>query len=80
LRPDSTETTAETVSIEVQGYNESETIVRYMAEKYGLEKFYALNKEYVESRDIDGAFKKVYGIGIAEFEQDWYNWLAKSLG
>lgn len=58
-----------------QAYNESENIVRYMVEKYGLDKFYALNKEYASSHDMDAAFKKVLGVSMAKFEQGWHAWL-----
>lgn len=58
-----------------QAYNESESIVRYMVEKYSLDKFYALNKEYKGSHDMDAAFKKVLGISMDRFEKAWYAWL-----
>lgn len=79
LRPLGSETTADTVNIEVQGYNESESIVRYIAETYGIDKFYALNAEYVASRDIDASFRKVLGSGIVQVERDWVAWMIRYL-
>lgn len=80
LNEDHSVTTADTVNTVVEGYAEGESLVRYIATKYGLDKFYALNKDFADSRDMDASFKKILGINMADFERDWRVWLASSVG
>lgn len=49
--------------------------VRYYVERFGLERFWSLAREYATSRTWDLTFQQVTGVSWATFGTDWTSWL-----
>ena len=54
--------------------------VRYFIERFGLEGFWALAREYASSRMWDRSFQQVTGVTWEAFGSDWNTWLRSRLG
>ena len=57
-------------------YRKAESVVGYLLETYGAEKFRTLLDELNEGETTDRAFIAAYGVGLEELDQQW----ASSLG
>ncbi|MBI3967154.1 MAG: hypothetical protein HY329_16085 [Chloroflexi bacterium] len=63
-----------------RAYDESISVVEYLVEKHGIEKFWAYATDYAESRSLPESTQKVLGVSYVQLNQDWQSWVQKKYG
>lgn len=62
-------------------YGFAYTLVAYVDERYGgLPGFWKLARAYDKTQNLDKALQQALGVGYAEFDRGWREWLAEKYG